>query len=95
VKVTEIKKGTGMVEITIEYNFNNSYSIDSKKMPLSWTVSSLKNFFVKTLKVPVQMLKLVCFVEEGEGEEMTEDHKTLSFYNLRSGSKIVVEKRAA
>jgi hypothetical protein len=26
---------------------------------------------------------------------MIEDHKTLSFYNLRSGSKIVVEKRDA
>jgi len=84
-----------MVEITIEYNFSNSYSIDTKKMPLSWTVSSLKNFFAKTLKVAVGILKLTSFSDETteKGEEMTEDHKTLSFYNLKSGSKIVVEKR--
>ena len=65
-KVTEIKKGTGMVEITIEYNFANAYSIDSRKMPLSWTVSSLKNFFAKTLKVPVGVLKLTSFADEAE-----------------------------
>lgn len=41
-------------------------------MPLSWTVSSLKNFFAKTLKVPVGILKLTSFSDEKEkGEEMT------------------------
>lgn len=35
--------------------------LDKKKLPLSWTVSSLKNFFSKTIKIPVGMLKLtVC-----------------------------------
>jgi len=63
-------------------------------VPLSWTLSSLKNFFSKTIKIPVGMLKLTCIIDESatEGELMSEDHKTLSFYNLKSGSQIVVER---
>jgi len=40
------------------------------------------------------MLKLTCIIDESatEGELMSEDHKTLSFYNLKSGSQIVVER---
>ena len=58
-KVTENKKGTGMVEVLIEYK--DSGSLDKKKVPLSWTLSSLKNFFSKTLKFPVGLLKLTSF----------------------------------
>ena len=58
-KVTENKKGTGMVEVLIEYK--DSDSLDKKKVPLSWTLSSLKNFFSKTLKFPVGLLKLTSF----------------------------------
>lgn len=71
--------------------------MDKRKLPLSWTVSSLKNFFSKTIKIPVGMLKLTACIESNEttGEDMGEDHKTLSFYNLKSGSRIIVERRAA
>jgi hypothetical protein len=62
VKATEIKKGTGMVEILIEYR--NTESLDKKKVPLSWTLGSLKNFFSKTSKIPVGMLKLTCMADE-------------------------------
>lgn len=66
-KVTENKKGTGMVEVLIEYKDNGNF--DKKKVPLSWTLSSLKNFFSKTVKIPVGLLRLSCFVTgEGEGE---------------------------
>lgn len=58
VKATEIKKGTGMVEILIFYK--ETESNDKKKVPLSWTVGSLRNFFSKTTKIPVGMLKLTC-----------------------------------
>jgi hypothetical protein len=93
VKATEIKKGTGMVEILIEYR--NTESLDKKKVPLSWTLGSLKNFFSKTSKIPVGMLKLTCMADENTKEEMTEDHKTLSFYSLKSGSRIIVERIVA
>lgn len=67
VKVTENKKGTGMVEVLIEYK--DTGSLDKKKVPLSWTLSSLKNFFSKTVKIPVGLLRLTCYVTgEGEGE---------------------------
>lgn len=58
VKATENKKGTGMVEVLIEYK--DTGALDKKKVPLSWTLSSLKNFFSKTVKIPVMMLKLTC-----------------------------------
>ncbi len=59
-----------MVEVLIEYK--DSGSLDKKKVPLSWTLSSLKNFFSKTLKFPVGLLKLTSFSDEtSTGEEMT------------------------
>lgn len=68
--------------------------MDKKKLPLSWTVSSLKNFFSKTIKIPFGMLKLTAYQNQiATGEDMGEDHKTLSFYNLNSGSKIVVDRK--
>lgn len=60
-KATEIKKGTGMVEILIEYR--ETGSTDKRKVPLSWTLSSLRNFFSKTTKIPVGMLKLICLAD--------------------------------
>jgi hypothetical protein len=93
VKVNEVKKGTGMVDIVIEYK--ETGLLDKRKLPLSWTVSSLKNFFSKTIKIPFNQLKLTAYVDAiASGEEMGEDHKTLSFYNLKSGSKIVVDRKA-
>lgn len=84
-----MKKGTGMVEILIEYK--ETGLLDKKKLPLSWTISSLKNFFSKTIKIPFGMLKLTSYTyPTSTGEDMGEDHKTLSFYNLKSGSKITV-----
>lgn len=47
-----------MVEVLIEYK--DTGALDKKKVPLSWTLSSLKNFFSKTAKIPVMMLKLTC-----------------------------------
>ena len=47
-----------MVEVIIDYKENSV--IEKKKVPLSWTVNSLKNFFSKTTKIPVGMLKLTC-----------------------------------
>jgi hypothetical protein len=68
--------------------------VDKKKLPLSWTVSSLKNFFSKTIKIPHGMLILTAFADKySTGEDMLEDHKTLSFYNLMSGSKISVDRK--
>ena len=80
-KQTENKKGTGMVHVTIEYKFTGLS--DKKKVPLSWTLSSLKNFISKTNKIPVNRLKLTCLADsDSVPEEMTEDHKTLSFYSF-------------
>lgn len=82
-----------MVEVQIEYK--ETGSLDKKKLPLSWTVSSLKNFFSKTIKIPVNLLIITVFSDPtANGEEMIEDHKTLSFYNLNSNSKLTVERRA-
>lgn len=94
-KINENKKGTGMVEVMIYYK--ETEFLDKKKLPLSWTVSSLKNFFSKTIKIPVGMLKLTVCIEANatSGEEMVEDHKTLSFYNLNSGSRIIVDRKTA
>ena len=76
-----------MVEVAIHYLHTDSHA--TKKLPLSWTLSSLKNFFSKTAKIPINLLELCCFAEKAEeGELMTEDHKTLSYYNLSSGSRI-------
>ena len=35
--------------------------LDKKKVPLSWTLSNLKNFFTKTIKIPIAQLKLTLF----------------------------------
>ena len=48
-----------MVEVQIEYK--ETGSLDKKKLPLSWTVSSLKNFFSKTVKIPVNLLIITVF----------------------------------
>lgn len=50
-----------MVEILIEYR--ETGSTDKRKVPLSWTLSSLRNFFSKTTKIPVGMLKLICLAD--------------------------------
>ena len=66
----------------------------SRKIPLSWTVSSLRNFFVKTTMIPVNEIVLTCFAEKSSaGEIMTEDHKNLSFYELMNESRIVIERK--
>jgi len=50
VKQTEIKKGTGMIKVKIHIEELDTY--DEKKLPLTWTLASLKNFFSKTIKIP-------------------------------------------
>ena len=78
-KATENKKGTGMVQVSIENKENGANT--SKKIPLSWTLSSLRNFFVKTTMIPVNEIILTCYAEASSGGEvMTEDHKNLGFY---------------
>jgi hypothetical protein len=92
VKDTENKKGTGMVEVEIYYKETGGTA--RKKVPLSWTLSSLKNFFSKTSKISIDKLKLSCLPDGTSGEEeMTEDHKTLSFYSLKNGSKLIVDRK--
>lgn len=46
-----IKKGTGLVEILIKNK--DMDSVERKKVPLSWTISNLKNYFAKVHKIPV------------------------------------------
>ena len=59
-----------MVQVFIEYKENEVK--DSKKIPLSWTVNTLRNFIVKTTKIPANMLQLTCIAEENSApEEMT------------------------
>jgi hypothetical protein len=54
----------------------------------------LKNFFSKTIKIPFGMLKLTAYIDAiATGEDMNEDHKTLSFYNFKHGSKITVDRK--
>ena len=48
-----------MVEVMIDYLETESKA--SKKVPLSWTLSSLKNFFSKTTKISINMLILTCY----------------------------------
>ena len=62
-----------------------------RKLPLTWTLSSLRNFIAKTMKVPVGVQKLTCILEGEEPEVMTEDIKPLNYYNLRAGCTILVE----
>ena len=81
-----------MIEVLIECK--ETESVQKKKLPLSWTLSSLKNFFAKTLKIGVGVQRVTCKVdEECEEEEMTEDHKTLSYYNLKVESRIIVYRK--
>jgi hypothetical protein len=50
-----------MVEVILEYK--DTGLVEKKKLPLSWTLSSLKNFFSKTIKIPVGMQKVLCQIE--------------------------------
>lgn len=57
VKQTEIKKGTGMIKLKIYVH--DLAVTDEKKIPLSWTLASLRNFFAKTMKVPSNLQILI------------------------------------
>lgn len=48
-----MKKGTGMVKVKIY--FEELQLTDEKKIPMTWTLASLKNFFAKTIKMPAGM----------------------------------------
>lgn len=50
VKQTEIKKGTGMVKVKIHFEELDSH--DERKIPMTWTLVNLKNFFAKTIRIP-------------------------------------------
>lgn len=43
-----------MIEILIKNK--ETESVDQKKVPLSWTISNLKNYFAKVQKIPVPVL---------------------------------------
>ena len=59
-----------MVQVFIENKENGANT--SRKIPLSWTVSSLRNFFVKTSMIPVNELIMTCYAEKSStGEIMT------------------------
>ena len=53
VKQVEMKKGTGMVRVRIY--FEELESTDVRKIPMTWTLASLKNFLAKTTKIPAGM----------------------------------------
>lgn len=53
VKQVEMKKGTGMIEVTLKNDITESE--ENKKVPLTWTVNTLKNFFSKVYKIPVAL----------------------------------------
>ena len=80
----------------LEINIHNAVvgSNEFKKVPLSWTISSLRNFFAKVYKIPVAMQKLEIKInEESPAEEITEDHKTISFYNVTETSTFIISMR--
>ena len=56
-----------MLELKI---FNKDLeTVEVKKIPLSWTISSLKNFFSKTQKIPVGLMKLLVKLDDDSPEE--------------------------
>ena len=74
--------------------YKNVDSVDFRKLPLSWTISSLRNFFSKTQKIPVGQMKLMVKVDENSPEEeISEDHKTVGFYVTSSESIIIVDMK--
>jgi hypothetical protein len=51
------KKPGGMIELKIEFRAGLSKGrTEQKRLPLSWTLSNLKNLFSKTMKVPVNVI---------------------------------------
>ena len=87
-----MKKGTGMVKVKIY--FEQLESTDERKIPMSWTLVNLKNFFAKTIKIPAGNQHLRHKNEsEKIDEEMTEDHKPLSFYNITQESVLVISRK--
>lgn len=57
VRQLDTKKAGGMMMIKIEYRAGlTKGQTENKKLPLSWTLSNLKNLFSKTLKIPVKVL---------------------------------------
>lgn len=56
VRQLDTKKPGGMIELMIEFRAGLSKGRSEKKrLPVSWTLSNLKNLFSKTLKVPVNV----------------------------------------
>ena len=93
VKATENKEGTGVVKVSIENKENRANTC--KKIPLSWRLSYLRNFFGKTTMVTINDIILTCFAESSSGGElMNEDHKNLGFYQLMNGSRIIIERKS-
>ena len=79
----------------LELQFVNRFTdlTTFKRIPLSWTISSLKNFICKTNKMPINMLKLSLKVDENSGEEeITEDHKTVGYYNVTESSVFFISQ---
>ena len=56
VRQLDTKKPGGMIELMIEFRAGLSKGRSEKKrLPVSWTLSNLKNLFSKTLKIPVNV----------------------------------------
>jgi hypothetical protein len=59
-EIKEVKKPGGMVEIKLHFRggvFEGR--TEYKRLPLSWTLSNLKNLFSKTMKIPVNVHSII------------------------------------
>jgi Ubiquitin-like domain len=62
-----------------------------KKLLLSMTVKDLKSMCAKLFKIEVIKSKLTYHHEDGEGYELEEDYRTLSFYSITDGGAVHVD----
>ncbi len=82
--------------IKVKIFFEELQSSDYKKIPMTWTLANLKNFLSKTTKIPAGQQILRHKNEDDKiDEEMTEDHKPLSFYSITPLSTLVIKRKDA
>jgi hypothetical protein len=53
VQQNQIKKGSSLIEVLIRNQVTGVE--EKKKVPLSWTISNLRNYFAKVHKIPVNV----------------------------------------
>ena len=54
--------------VKVKIHFQELGSTDERKIPMTWTLANLKNFFAKTIKVPSGN-QIVIHKNESEGKE--------------------------